>query len=244
MPAAPGTNQAAQKSGPTKPEAAADIFIFIVSAVALYGVEEVLRSAGLFPFPAAFDGALSLIGSFVVVVALMKWRGQSWRDFGLRKPDKWWSIPSWAVAILLVNVIAQNTLVPAVSLWLELDPPDLSRYDIVYKNFPMLLLVMSGAMITGGFMEEFIYRGMMIDRLSRLFGGGRRGLVLAALLNGLPFGLIHFEWGIGGILLTTVMGSVLGLMYLATRRNLWPLIAAHATLNAMLMTMLYFGITP
>jgi len=131
-----------------------------------------------------------------------------------------------------------------MALWLQLTPPDFSRYDIVYQNLPMLLLVMSGAMITGGFMEEYIYRGFMIDRLSRLFGGGRRGLVLAAILNGLPFGIIHFEWGIGGILLTTVMGSVLGLMYLAAKRNLWPLIVAHASLDALLMIMLYYGVTP
>lgn len=66
----------------------------------------------------------------------------------------------------------------------------------------------------------------------------------AAFLNGLPFGLIHFEWGLGGILLTIIMGSVLGLMFLAAKRNLWPMIVAHATLDALLMTLLYFGITP
>ncbi|MDH3767798.1 MAG: CPBP family intramembrane metalloprotease [Gammaproteobacteria bacterium] len=230
--------------GPTKSQAAADVLIFIVTALVFYGIEEFLRSVNLFPFPAALDGALSLIASFLVVIILMKWRDQGWRDFGLRKPNRWWTIPGWAAAILIVNIIAQNTLVPAMALWLQLTPPDFSRYDIVYQNLPMLLLVMSGAMITGGFMEEYIYRGFMIDRLSRLFGGGRRGLVLAAILNGLPFGIIHFEWGIGGILLTTVMGSVLGLMYLAAKRNLWPLIVAHASLDALLMIMLYYGVTP
>lgn len=40
------------------------------------------------------------------------------------------------------------------------------------------------------------------------------------------------------MLLTMVMGSVLGLMYLMAKRNLWPLIPAHATLDALLMTML------
>ena len=54
--------------------------------------------------------------------------------------------------------------------------------------------------------------------------------------------MIHFEWGIGGILVTTVMGSVLGLMFLMTKRNLWPLIAAHATLDAILMIQVYAGV--
>jgi membrane protease YdiL (CAAX protease family) len=96
-------------------------------------------------------------------------------------------------------------------------------------------------MLTGGFIEEFIYRGMMIDRLARIVRG-RRAYLVAALLNGVPFGLIHFEWGIGGILVTTVMGSVLGLLYLATKRNLWPLIVAHATLDAILMIQVYLGV--
>lgn len=231
-------------TGPTRSEAGADILVYIGAAIGFYAVEESLRRTGLFPLPPVFDGVFTLTASFLVVVFLMKWRGQSWRDLGLRRPSRWWTIPAWALVILFVNIIAQNTLVPALAAWLELNPPDFSRYDLVYQNLPMLLMVMSGAMITGGFIEEFIYRGLMIDRLSRLFGGGRRGLVLAAILNGLPFGIIHIEWGLAGILLTTVMGSVLGLMYLATGRNLWPLILAHATLDALLLTLLYFGKSP
>lgn len=230
--------------GPTRAQAAADIALFIVSAIAFYAVEELLRNAGLFPFPRAVDGVVSLVASFFVAVALMKWRGQSWPAFGLKAPNRWWSIPLWALAVLAVNIVAQNTVVPALAAALGLTPPDFSRYDVVYQNLPMLLLVGSGAMITGGFIEEFLYRGLIIDRLARVFGGGRWGLVAAALLNGLPFGLIHFEWGVGGMLMTTVMGSVLGVMFLLTGRNLWPLIVAHATLDALLMTLLYFGVQP
>ena len=81
----------------------------------------------------------------------------------------------------------------------------------------------------------------MVDRLARVFGGGRRGRVLGALGCGLPFGLIHYEWGLGGVLGTAVMGATLGLMYLATRRNLWPLVAAHASLDLILMLQAYRG---
>jgi membrane protease YdiL (CAAX protease family) len=232
------------KPGMTRSAAALDIILLVAAGIVFYGIEELLRAVGLFPFPAALDGVVALIATFFAALAIMKRSGQSWHAFGLRSPRRWWSIPAWALAVLVVNLIAQNTLVPWLSGQLGSEPPDFSRYDVLYQNLPMLLLVMPGAMITGGFMEEFIYRGIMIDRLGRLFGGGRTALLLAALLNGLPFGIIHFEWGMGGILLTTVMGSVLGLMYLATGRNLWPLVVAHATLDAMLMIMLYSGISP
>ena len=138
--------------------------------------------------------------------------------------------------------MAQLTLLPALAYLLKVGPPDFSRYDILRGNLKLFLIATPGAMITGGFIEEYIYRGLMIDRLSRIFGGSKRALIYAALLNGVPFGLIHFQWGIGGMLVTAVMGSVLGVMYLATKRNLWPLIAAHATLDALLMTQVYFGV--
>lgn len=228
--------------GPGRVGAGVDIVIYLAAALGFWGIEEWLRAVDLFPYPGFFDGALSLFMSFFVVVGLMKWRGQGWGALGLKKPRRWWFIPVWGLVILVVNVVAQLTIVPLIAMAVKAPPPDFSRYDILYQNLPLLLMAIPGTMITGGFIEEFIYRGLMIDRLGRLLGGDRRALVLAALLNGVPFGLIHFQWGVGGMLLTAVMGAVLGLMYLLTKRNLWPLIAAHATLDAILMLQVYYGV--
>jgi membrane protease YdiL (CAAX protease family) len=227
--------------GPSRVGALVDILIYVAAGLVFYGIEEALRAADRFPFPGVFDGGMTLVASFFVVVALMKWRGQSWPAFGLKRPERWWTIPVWGLVIIVVNIVGQLAVVPLLAALVKAPAPDLSRYNIIYQNLPMLLIVMPGAMITGGFIEEFIYRGMMIDRLGRAFGGGRRGLILAALLNGVPFGLIHFEWGFGGMLVTTVMGSILGIMYLVTKRNLWPLIAAHASLDAILMLQVYYA---
>ena len=41
---------------------------------------------------------------------------------------------------------------------------------------------------------------------------------------------------------TAALGAGLGLMYLVTGRRLWPLIAAHATLDLILLTQLYLGV--
>lgn len=226
--------------------AAADIVIFIAASLALWFVEKGMRSAGWLPFDAVGDGALALIGGFFVVLALMRWRGQHTSDLGLRRPQRrWWFIPLWGFIVLVVNVVAQLTIVPTLGALFNLPPPDLTRYASIHGNFSLFVVTALGAMVTGGFMEEVIYRGFMIDRLKRLLGGGRRGLVAAALLCGVPFGLIHFQWGVGGIFLTTVMGSLLGAMFLATRGNLWPLVAAHATMDFILMLQVYVqGVTP
>jgi len=227
--------------GPGRLGALIDIGLYLVSAVAFFGVEEILRAAGWFPYPGLADGVLSLLLGFFVVAWLMKRRGQSWPDLGLKRPRRWWSIPGWALAVLTVTILLQLTLVPLVGRLFGLPPPDMSRYDPLVGNFPLFIVCAIGTMITGGFIEELIYRGLIVDRLARLFGGTKRAVVLAALLCGVPFGLIHFKWGVGGMMSTSVMGAGLGLMYLATRRNLWPLIAAHALLDLLLMYQVYSG---
>jgi membrane protease YdiL (CAAX protease family) len=228
--------------GPGRLGAIVDILVYLGAALGFWGLEELLRYVDKFPYPGLFDGAMSLVLSFFVVVGIMKLRGQSWSHFGLKKPRHWWTIPLWGFIVLLVVVALQTTIVPLLSKLLNLPAPDLSRYDVIKGNLSVFLLAAIGVMITGGFIEEFIYRGFMVDRIGRVLGGGKWGVRLAALLCGIPFGLVHFQWGIGGMFVTVIMGSVLGLMYLATRRNLWPLIAAHATLDFIMLLQVYLGL--
>ncbi len=229
-------------AGPDRRGSLIDIAIYLGAGLGFFLIEELLREYNLFPYPGLFDGALSLILSFFVVAGIMKWRGQSWGDFGLRRPERKRTIPLWGFVVLLVNIVAQLTIVPLLAMLFNLPAPDFSRYDVLTGNLGLFITVVIGAMITGGFIEEFIYRGLMVDRLARIFGGGKRGFILAAGASGIPFGLIHFEWGIGGMFTTAVMGGVLGYMYLATKRNLWPLIAAHATLDLILLWQMYLGV--
>lgn len=227
--------------GPGRIGALVDILLYFAVAGALFGIEALLRAAGWFPYPGLFDGGFSLLGSFFFVAWLMRWRGQRWPALGLKRPARWWHVPAWALLVAALIVASQLTIVPLLAKAFDLPPPDVSRYDPVVGNFPLFLVSAIGAMVTGGFIEEVIYRGLMVDRLARLFGGTKGAVVLAALLCGAPFGLVHFKWGIGGMVSTTVMGAMLGLMYLATRRNLWPLIAAHASLDLLLMWQVYSG---
>ncbi len=231
-------------TGPNRSESAIDILIYTGAAIGFAVSEETLRAGGWLPYPPVFDGAVSLLAAFLVVVALMKGRGQTWADFGLKRPRTWRLIPLWALVVFAANILAQNTIMPLASRLFALPTPDLSRYEVIHQNLPMLLIVMPGAMFTGGFIEEFVYRGMLVDRLHRVLGGGRLALGGAALLCGVPFGMVHFKWGIGGIAATAVMGAVFGVLYLLTGRNLWPLIVAHATFDAILMVAAYHGVSP
>jgi membrane protease YdiL (CAAX protease family) len=232
----------AAESGGDRQAAAVDILLTLAVSGALYGLELGLQSLGLLSESGMYTGALSLVGTFFFVLWLVRWRGQNASVLGLRRPPNWWFVPVWGFVVLMVTILAQVTVVPALASLFNLPPPDVSQYNALSGHFGLFVVAVLGAMFTGGFIEEVVYRGLMVDRLITIFGGGRRGQLLGALACGIPFGLIHFEWGLGGIFVTAVMGTTLGLMFLVTRRNLWPLVAAHASLDFALMLQAYLGI--
>jgi len=223
-------------------DAALDILLTLGVGGVLYGLEMGLRARGLLPQSGMYTGILTLVGTFFFVLWLVRWRGEGPAVLGLRRPPTWWFVPVWGLVVFLVTVGLQLTVVPALAWLFDLPALDVSQYDLLRGNLPLFIVAALGSMFTGGFIEEVVYRGLMVDRLTRIFGGGRRGQLLGALACGIPFGLIHYEWGFGGIFVTAVMGTTLGLMFLATRRNLWPLVAAHASMDFLLMLQAYLGI--
>jgi len=235
------TGQSAVASTSSRMAAAADILLTLAVAGLLYALELGLQSRGVLPESGMYTGAITLVGTFLFVCWLVRWRGQDLAALGLWQPPSWWFVPVWGLVVFVVTIVGQLTLVPALSALFDLPALDVSQYNVLRGNLGLFIAAALGSMVTGGFIEEVVYRGLMVDRLATIFGGGHRGFVLGALTCGVPFGLIHYEWGVGGILVTAVMGATLGLMYLATRRNLWPLVAAHATLDLLLMLQAYLG---
>jgi membrane protease YdiL (CAAX protease family) len=232
----------ATEDGGDRRAAVVDILLTLGVSGVLYGLELGLQSLGLLPASGMYTGAISLVGTFLFVWWLVRWRGEGLAVLGLRRPPTWWFVPVWGLVVFLVTIGLQVTVVPALASLFNLPAPDVSQYDLLRGNLPLFVAAALGSMFTGGFIEEVVYRGLMVDRLTTIFGGGRRGQVLGGLACGIPFGLIHFEWGLGGIFVTAVMGTTLGLLLLVTRRNLWPLVAAHASLDFLLMLQAYLGL--
>lgn len=74
-------------------------------------------------------------------------------------------------------------------------------------------------------------------------GQGQIPLVYAAWrCSGLTKdGAIHFQWGIGGMLMTCIMGAAWGTAHLLCGHNLWILILAHSSGHLLFVTQLYFA---
>jgi membrane protease YdiL (CAAX protease family) len=221
----------------------------VVEILAVFGVGVVVITVGA---PRVGDNPLARGGVVWVANILMlatvwlglRLRGQGWRHFGLTlSPARPRAVLRAFVTSLAVFVAALGSfVVGAIAMGMILGRPeaaDLSGYDALRGNLPLLLLVLALVYVSSSFGEEVTYRGFLITRIAELGSGGRGAWRIGVLISSVVFGLIHFSWGPAGMVQTGVMGLALGLCYLAIGRRLWPLILAHAYLDSILLVQVF-----
>ncbi len=184
-----------------------------------------------------------------VLMLIMVWlglqlRGESWESFGLTfRFHGWKPVLSnfWKSLIVFVAAAFAFFLGSAIMINITGIPQgaEMGSYEYLRGNLPMLLLTLAGVYIVSSFGEEVIYRGFLINRLEELGGGGKWALRIAVIVSAIIFGIVHFDWGIVGVVQTGFMGLALGISYLVVHRGLWILVLAHAYLDTILMVQLY-----
>lgn len=119
---------------------------------------------------------------------------------------------------------------------------DMSGYNFLQGNFPRFIISWLGVLIVSSVGEELVYRGFLLNRLQVLLGSNRPWACgVAVVVSGIVFGLAHYKWGLVGIVQTTAMGLILAAAYVVLKRNLWPLIAAHAIMDTLLLLQMYMA---
>lgn len=217
--------------------AIADIAIVMAVSIAAYTAETAV--ADHLPWGAEARGVIAVLAGAAAAIALTLGRGRSMAELGFRRPHRWATVPLWALVIFVVYVVAQGLAPLLIAPVFDLPQPDMSRYDFIRGNLPAAITMALVLPFTAAIPEEIVYRGFLIGRLDQLFGSGRGGAIVTVLVQALIFGSVHFQWGLGGIVVTAIMGAVWGFAYLACGRNLWIVIIAHSAAHIALILQLY-----
>lgn len=130
-----------------------------------------------------------------------------------------------AGAILMANLTAQP------------QQADMSQYNSLAGNLPLLLVSLPTVWFFASFGEELIYRGFLIVRISEF--DNRVSPWMAVLASALLFGVAHYTWGLPGMVQTGFMGAALGASYLRFGRNLWITVLAHGVMDTVLFIQMY-----
>jgi membrane protease YdiL (CAAX protease family) len=220
-------------------------FIDIAFVVAVSGLTFFLENfafdRGLIPFGTEIRGVFAVLAGAFAAVGIVFARGGTLVDLGFRRPTRWATVPLQVAGILAAFIVMQSLAPLVVSSFITMPEPDLSRYDSISGNLGAAITMALLLPLTASIPEEVIYRGFLIGRLSDIFGHSAGGAIITVIVQALVFGSIHFQWGIGGMIVTAIMGLVWGTAYLLCGRNLWVVILAHSTGHILLVVQLYLS---
>jgi membrane protease YdiL (CAAX protease family) len=183
----------------------------------------------LFVFDAI--GKMLLVG---VAWGLIRFRGETLADIGLKRPASW--MRTFMIGIGLAAIVF-------IAMYLSEKAGfrrDLSKFKDVQGNLEFTLIGVFYAFIGAGFYEEFMFRGFLMQGLAMFFGASRGAWIVACLLQGALFGIAHAYQNPLGIAITGTLGVLMGLIVLASGRNLWPVIIGHGLFDASRFVLFYF----
>jgi hypothetical protein len=135
---------------------------------------------------------------------------------------------------VIAGIVAYGALIvlsPSVAsvliAWLPatVQPADFLAY--IHGNLAATLPWLGIAWVVGGFCEEALFRGFLLNRLATLLGGGPIAMTVGVIAQALLFGSLHFYGGSIACAQAAFFGLMLGIAYLAAGRNLLPLMVVH-----------------
>lgn len=205
-------------------------------------------------FPVAFALVVMCISAPLTEIPL-----QDWFSFGLDKQSASYLtgiIEQGLVSLLLVGLMQQLGMLveggfthPRTWKAIWLSWPMLVYFVInggtspfdgtfaIDTTHPQLIILFVLLYVSVGFIEEILFRGVILPLMLRRWGSTRRGIYIAVILSSSIFGLLHLLNLVMGRrdLLSTVSqivyGAFFGVYFSAVflrNRSIWPAIITHA----------------
>jgi membrane protease YdiL (CAAX protease family) len=168
-----------------------------------------------------------IAGAVLAMVLVWAEPGSPLRDLGLRPPPKVWRALGTGIAVGIALFLANRLLLTPLLEYVIGERRNLSSFDYLRGNMRALFALLPLIWVTAGVCEEIVYRAYLITRTEKLLGNWRFAGFLSCLLSAAIFGLAHWYQGAVGMLITGMLGLVLGIVFLLQDRNLWTNIAAH-----------------
>ncbi len=186
---------------------------------------------------------LGLTISLVILWIVSRVRGAGWRYFGLTQPNSWFRTVLQSLGIALIVFLTVKLIInPILAALPNAGYQDLSRFDYLEGDLSNLIIMLVNIWITAAFLEEFLFRGYLMNRLIDLQGKHTQlawGIALVG--QAVIFGLVHAYQSPIGMFKVGLIGLVFGISYLIVGRNLWPLILAHGLIDSLDMVSHYLG---
>lgn len=179
-----------------------------------------------------------------LIWVLLRSRSEGWSTIGFQRPgNSRLAIVLGVLVGVLLETFAVFVTTPGISALFGVEP-DYSALKSVQGNLKLLLVFLGLSWVIAAFGEEICFRGFLMKRLAQVFGETRTAWVASLLLSSVLFGWGHTEQGVSGWVQEGLSGLWLGILFLATKRNLAVPIVAHGVSNSLAFVLIYLGKYP
>ena len=151
------------------------------------------------------------------------------RALGLGAPVSWLSTLGLAAAWLAL-LLAYSPLADRIATRWVARPPRLGAFRALQQSKAKLLLGIVVAWILGGFLEELVFRGIVLQALE----AGLSARLVAPVATGLAVwiaaagaGVMHLYQGLRAAIIITQLSVLFGVLFVVSGYNLWTVIVCH-----------------
>jgi CAAX protease family protein len=150
-------------------------------------------------------------------------------ELGLGVPTSWSSTIRFAMLGLVVMLAYSPIADKLASRWFK-KPPTLDSFRAVQQSKINLILGIVVAWLLGGFLEELIARGIVLQSVESLLKPWLTvpiAKILAILIAAFGAGLLHPYQGSRAVRIITQLSILFGILFFVSRYNLWTVILCH-----------------
>lgn len=191
--------------------------IFLLAVVSL-----VLVATGIIRRP-----GIGVIFALVVVVYLALSREQGLVQFGFRSQESWVLTLLLSLGVGLFLALFSMAVIEPLAEKITGQPHDISIVEGTKGNLLVLLQWLVAVWLFVGFLEELLFRGYLMTEFMRIAGNSTIAEAVAVAFSSIVFGLAHLYQGASGGISATLVGGILGFIFLVSDSNLWLLILIH-----------------
>jgi len=186
--------------------------------------------------------AILIVDIAIVLYFLIgKTRKQKLKSIGFRKPVNWLKTILICLFLGIAIDLCFDIFIDPLLNKIIIQPNDTS-YDYMRGSLPDYLMMIIVGWVIGGFIEEIIFRGFLITRLSSLFKTTWIGNLIAIVVSSASFGFAHLFYGWGGVISTGLTGIIFGLIFIKSNKILWYSILIHGFYDATCSTLIFLNL--
>ena len=184
---------------------------------------------------------IGVLGTLLIIGYLAFSQPKGWSAFGFYAQTNWMTTTILGFVIGTALALVALVFIEPLAERITKQPHDLTVVQSVRGSFAALIQWLLIVWILVGLIEETIYRGYLMIAFIDIFGASPGVIAASLFFSSLVFGLSHYYQGPSGAISATLVGFIIGLVFIFSEFNLWLAILIHGFIDTVQLVLIFYN---